>query len=132
MSTNNLFKFSERSEKNLNGVHPDLVKVVHLTLYLTHTDFIVIEGIRTAEKQKKMVNDGHSQTLNSRHLTGHAVDLVPLINGMTPWDNWSAFAELANTAKQAAQHLNIPIIWGGDWISLKDGPHFELSRQHYP
>jgi peptidoglycan L-alanyl-D-glutamate endopeptidase CwlK len=132
MSINNTFRFSERSERNLIGIHYDLVKVVRLALSITQTDFSVIEGLRTAERQKQMVSSGHSQTLNSRHLTGHAVDLAPLINGAIPWDNWTAFAELAKIVKQAAESLNIPIVWGGDWTSLKDGPHFELSRKFYP
>ncbi|WP_036768600.1 M15 family metallopeptidase [Photorhabdus australis] len=133
MSTNNTsYFFSKRSEQNLLGVHPDLVKVTRLALQLSHTDFCVIEGRRTAERQRQMFADGHSQTLNSRHLTGHAVDIAPLINGIIPWDNWQAFIELATTVKQAAQRLHIPIIWGGDWKSLKDGPHFELPRQYYP
>ncbi|WP_439291469.1 M15 family metallopeptidase [Lonepinella koalarum] len=119
------FKFSQRSEKHLTGVHPDLVKVVRLALTLAKQDFSVIEGVRTLERQKELVAKGASKTLNSRHLTGHAVDLVPYpVN----WDKWSEFKQLADTVKQAAKQLNVPIVWGGDWTSFKDGPHFELDR----
>lgn len=132
MSMHNGFKFSERSERNLEGLHPDLVRVVRLTLTLSQIDFSIIEGLRTPDRQKQMMQEGYSQTLNSRHLTGHAVDLAPLVDGEIPWLDWSAFAELAKTVKQAAKELNIPIIWGGDWTSLKDGPHFDLPRKYYP
>jgi uncharacterized protein YcbK (DUF882 family) len=77
MQTNN-FKFSQRSENNLKGVNPDLVKVIRRALEITPVDFIVIEGLRTQARQKEMVATGKSQTMNSRHLTGHAVDIIPV------------------------------------------------------
>ena len=38
---------SERSLKNLTGIHPDLVRVVHEAAELTEVDFLVIEGSGT-------------------------------------------------------------------------------------
>ncbi|WP_439242469.1 M15 family metallopeptidase [Lonepinella sp. BR2474] len=123
------FRFSKRSENNLKGVHEDLVRVVRRALTLTEQDFMVICGLRTFEEQKEMVAKGTSKTLNSRHLTGHAVDLVPY---PVDWNDWSKFAQIAKAMKQAAKDLKVQIVWGGDWKSFKDGPHFELDRKTYP
>ncbi|MCV5473136.1 M15 family metallopeptidase, partial [Escherichia coli] len=70
------FRFSCRSEKNLEGVRPQLVAVVRRALELTEVDFGITEGLRTKERQKQLVAEGKSQTMNSRHLTGDAVDVV--------------------------------------------------------
>lgn len=123
--------FSQRSERTLKGVHPDLVQVVRRALELSSVDFVVIEGLRSTIRQRELLELGATKTLNSRHLTGHAVDIVPLINGNVPWDDWSAFEQVSVAMKLAAKELNITLIWGGDWTSLRDGPHFELSREYY-
>ncbi|MCX2590148.1 M15 family metallopeptidase, partial [Proteus penneri] len=80
------FRLSRRSEENLRGVHPDLVKVVHRALEITDIDFMVIEGKRNEARQRQLVASGKSQTMNSRHLTGHAVDCAPLVNNQIPWN----------------------------------------------
>lgn len=120
-----------RSEKNLVGVHADLVKVVRRAVELSTVDFIVTEGLRTVERQKQLVDAGASQTMNSRHLTGHAVDLAAVVGTEVRWD-WPLYGKLATFMKQAATELKVPIVWGGDWKSFKDGPHFELDRKQYP
>lgn len=125
------FIFSQRSERNIQGVHPDLVKLVRSALILSEVDFCVIEGVRTIERQRQLKWEGHTQTLNSRHLTGHAVDLAPIIEKVIPWDRWEFFEMVAAVMKESAMKADIPIIWGGDWKSFKDGVHFELSREHY-
>lgn len=119
-----------RSEKNLNGVHPDLVKVVRRAAEITTVDFLVTEGLRTLERQKQLVEAGASQTMNSRHLTGHAVDLAAVIGTEVKWD-WPLYYKLADAMKAAAKELGVPLVWGGDWKSFKDGPHFELDRNTY-
>ena len=118
------------SKNNLKGVHPDLVKVVEKAITLTEIDFRVTEGLRSKTRQIELVNKGASKTLNSRHITGHAVDVVALIGGSVRWD-WPLYDKIAKAFKQAAQELNIPIVWGGDWKNFKDGPHFELDRNVY-
>ncbi|MGB1390511.1 MAG: M15 family metallopeptidase [Paracoccaceae bacterium] len=125
------FRFSTRSENRLKGLHPDLVKVVRRALELTEVDFSVIEGMRTLSRQKKLVASGASKTLNSRHLTGHAIDIAPYIDGTIRWD-WPPFYKLADAMKQAARELGVDLEWGGDWRSFKDGPHFQLSWARYP
>ena len=127
----NKFKLSRRSLERMQGVHPDLVKVVLLAIQLTEVDFGVTEGVRTIEKQREYFAKGASKTMKSRHLTGHAVDLAAYIGAEVRWD-WPLYHKLADAMKRAANSLNVPIVWGGDWKSFKDGPHFELDRKVYP
>ncbi|MEQ4655674.1 M15 family metallopeptidase [Providencia manganoxydans] len=125
------FKLSHRSESNLQGVNPDLVKVVRRALQLSEVDFGVTEGLRTLDRQKELVATGKSKTMNSRHLTGHAVDVVayPTLSGS--WD-WKWYEMIAKAFKTASQELGIDIEWGGDWKTFKDGPHFQLTHKAYP
>lgn len=125
------FKLSVKSEDRLKGVHPDLIKVVRRALELSAVDFAVLEGVRTTVRQAELVKAGASQTMKSRHLTGHAVDLGAIVGGQVRWD-WALYDKLAAAMKGAAKELGIPLTWGGDWTSLKDGPHFELDRLAYP
>jgi len=125
------FRIGAKSLKKLDGVHPDLVSVVAKAINLTTVDFAVLEGLRTLARQKELYSVGASKTLNSRHLTGHAVDLGVLIKGKIAWD-WPLYEIVADAMKQAALELKVPIVWGGDWTTFKDGPHFELARRRYP
>ncbi len=126
-----LFTLSARSLKRLEGVHPDLARVVHRAIELTSVDFVVTEGLRTKARQRELVAAGASQTMNSRHITGHAVDLAALVGGQVRWD-WPLYGKLAEAMKAAAAELKIPLEWGGDWKTLRDGPHFQLPRGKYP
>lgn len=125
------FKLSTRSLKALEGVHPDLVKVVLWAIKITDIDFVVVEGRRTPARQAELVKAGASKTLRSRHLTGHAVDIVPLLGGKVRWD-WPLYQRLALVIKKAAIDKSVPIEWGGDWLTFKDGPHWQLPRSEYP
>ena len=125
-----MFVLGSVSKNNLKGVHPDLVKVVERAISLTTVDFRVIEGLRSKQRQVELVNKGASKTLNSRHITGHAVDVAALVGGAIRWD-WPLYDKIAKAFKQASKELNIPIVWGGDWKTFKDGPHFELDRNVY-
>jgi peptidoglycan L-alanyl-D-glutamate endopeptidase CwlK len=82
-------------------------------------------------RQKQLLAQGATRTLNSRHLTGHAVDLAPMIGGTVSWD-WPTYYRLAKIVKAAAEHEDVPITWGGDWENFKDGPHWELPWKQYP
>jgi peptidoglycan L-alanyl-D-glutamate endopeptidase CwlK len=126
-----MFKLGERSLIRLQGVHPDLVKVVKNAIDISTVDFTVLEGRRSPERQKVLVEAGASQTLNSRHITGHAVDLGAWVDDQLDW-SWPLYARIAGAMKLAAKDLNIPIEWGGDWKTFKDGPHFQLPWKDYP
>ncbi len=127
------FQLSQRSLTRLIGVHPDLVAVVKMAIQRTAVDFTVVEGVRTLAQQREYFTKGASQTMASYHLPqadglGHAVDLAPLVGGAIPWNNWQAFADLASVVKACAAELGVPVEWGGDWKSFKDGPHFQIPR----
>ena len=119
-----------RSERNLIGVHGDLVTLIRAVDTSFPHEIIVTEGVRTFERQAQLYAAKASQTMNSRHLTGHAVDLAVKIGGQVVW-TWHIYAELGAFVKAKAKELGIPIQWGGDWARLKDGPHFELPRNAY-
>ncbi|ANY17222.1 M15 family metallopeptidase [Bordetella pseudohinzii] len=128
-----MFQFTERDQARLAGVHPDLAAIVAAAARRYEGKFIVVEGLRTPERQRELVAKGASQTRDSYHLRqadgyGHAVDLAPLVAGAIPWDNWPAFAGLAAVVKACAAELGVPVEWGGDWRTLKDGPHFQIPR----
>lgn len=125
------FTLGTRSKANLQGVHPDLVKVVQRAIQITSQDFTVIEGLRDIKRQEELFRRGATQTMNSRHLTGHAVDITPWVNGETSWD-WKYYPEVAKAMKQAAQELKVDLEWGGNWKNFKDGPHYQLTWRSYP
>lgn len=124
------YKLGLRSKLRLRGVHPDLVKVVDRAIQITSVDFTVLEGLRTKARQLELLRAGATRTMNSRHLTGHAVDLGVLVNGSVRWD-WPLYHELAVAVKRAAEEVNVNIEWGGDWRSFKDGPHWQLPWSEY-
>ena len=124
------YNLSKKSRDRLSGVHPDLVKVVERAIEITEIDFAVLEGVRSKTRQEQLVKAGASQTIRSRHLTGHAVDLGAYVAGSVRWD-WPLYHKLAVSVKQAAAELNVPIEWGGDW-KMKDGPHWQLPWKDYP
>lgn len=112
------FALSSRSLANLEGVQPALVAVVKRAIVLTKVDFAVIEGVRTAARQAELVAAGASQTMNSRHLTGHAVDLMAYIGDRASWE-LNLYDDIADAMKDAAVDLQVPLRWGGAW-SVQD------------
>lgn len=125
------FRLSCRSRARLVGVHPALIAVVEAAITCTAVDFMITEGLRSAERQAALVKAGASRTTRSRHLTGHAVDVGALVEGQLRWD-WPLYGRIAQAFKAAARDLKTPLIWGGDWKTLRDGTHFELDRKAFP
>jgi peptidoglycan L-alanyl-D-glutamate endopeptidase CwlK len=152
------FILGTRSLNELNGVNDALVRVVKRAIQITPIDFAVIDGLRTLEEQKRYVAAGASQTLNSRHLTGHAVDLAAFIGNKARWE-LDLMCKVAEAMRAAAHELQVPLRWGGHWdvllteetlpteelvqdyiqrriaAGLKpfvDAPHFELPRSLFP
>ena len=126
------FRFGKRSEGNLKGVHPDLVRVMRRAIRTTKIDFVVIEGLRTPERQFQLLASGASRTLKSRHLHGFAVDIAPIGHDKKISWSWNLYVPLAQSVKKAAADEGVMITWGGDWKSFKDGPHWELPHELYP
>lgn len=118
------FILGDRSTKNLVGVNADLVKIVKRALELSPVDFTVIEGLRTKERQAELMKQGFTRTLNSRHIIGEAVDIVPL---PVDWKNPKPFYLVAEAMKKAADELGVKITWGGDWKSFVDLPHYQIE-----
>lgn len=148
------YVLSARSLKRLEGVHPDMVKLVKRAIEITGQDFVVQEGLRALATQKEYMKRGVTRTMASKHLKqsdgyGHAVDLVPIIKGQPRWE-WPIIYPIAAAMRQASIELNIPIRWGGVWDrkieelsenmksevekycvrhpgpDFLDGPHYEL------
>lgn len=131
------FELTSRDLKRLEGVHPDLVKVIKRAAELSPIEFRVLEGLRTRERQAELVKQGASMTQRSRHITGHAVDIAPYLDTDGDGDkevswHWPHYNKLAPWVKEAAKQEGVRIAWGGDWTSWKDGPHWELDRIAYP
>lgn len=145
---NGKFVLGKRSLDNLKNVNADLVRVVKRAIEITEIDFTVIEGFRTEARQRELVRKGASKTMNSRHLTGHAVDIAPIVNGSISWD-FDHYYPLAEAMARAATELGVTIRWGGCWSVITgkkgtaqswvqayrkgggrflDGPHFEIPR----
>lgn len=150
------FMLGQRSRDELRGVHPRLVALVKDAIALSPVDFAVVDGLRTVEEQKALFNRGASKTMNSRHLRqestgfGHAVDLVPVLNGTPRWE-WPLIYPVAATMRTLARRHSLPIRWGGVWDArlndlagdidaevraycerhpgpdFIDGPHYELA-----
>lgn len=120
------FKLSQRSLDRMKGVDERLVNVVKRAIEISEVDFIVTEGLRTKERQAELMKAGATRTMNSKHIVGKAVDLAAVVDGQVRWD-WPLYSKLATAMKRAAEILNIKIEWGGDWVTFKDGPHFQLK-----
>ena len=123
------WQLSAKSIDRLKGVDKRLVMIVNRAIQISKYDFMVVEGLRTKETQAKYVKEGKSKTMNSYHLTGHAVDLAPLENGDIDWNNSKKqFNAVADAMMQAAKELGYTIEWGGNWKSFIDMPHFQIAR----
>ena len=122
-----MFKLSEKSLQRLTGVHPELQAVVKRAIEITPVDFLVVEGLRTKERQAYLLDAGKSRTMKSYHLTGHAVDIAPIVDGKVSWE-WKYFHILNEAMQQAAKELGVKLPWGGSWKTFPDGPHFQIDR----
>lgn len=134
-----MYKFSGLSLDRMDGVDPDLVACAHRALSYQVLDFAVVQGVRTQEYQNELYAQGRTKpgkivtwTKSSKHLIqpdgfGHALDLVPVINGRMDWNDISNFLLLGTLMFRAAMELNVRIAWGGHWKTTKDYPHFEKA-----
>lgn len=130
-------QLSARDQQRLQGVHPDIVRVITRAAEITDVPFAVVEGLRTRERQAQLLKQRKTTTMNSRHLTGHAVDIVPLADVDNDGDieiswRWHDYFRLAPVIKAVAVELGVPLEWGGDWRDFKDGPHWQLPWKNYP
>ena len=120
-----MYKLSEKSLSKLDGVNRDLVRVVKRAITISKVDFGISEGVRSAERQQELYDSLASKTLNSKHLTGDAIDLFAYVDGGVTWQ-WIYYEQIAIAMYTAAMKERVLITWGGSWDSLKDGPHFQI------
>ena len=121
-----MYKFGKRSIGNFDGIHSSLVGVCYRALSLSPHDFGITEGVRSVERQRQMVVGGKSQTMHSYPLTGKAVDFAVFVDGKITWE-FEYYVDVADAFKQAATEYGIEITWGGDWVTLRDGPHIQIE-----
>lgn len=119
-----MFQLGTKSKAELQGVHPDLVLVTETAITITNVDFSVFDGIRTPAEQQELLKRGSTTTTNSKHLKqsdgyGHAVDLVPVVNGRLVWE-WEPIYKIAHAVAAAAKKHNVKLIWGGVWDRTLD------------
>ena len=122
------------------GVNPTLLNVANDALKNNPGLFAVNPETaqrRTPEQQAEYKKKGWSQTDNSYHLAGNALDIVP-INPETkkPDPNFKAgYGKIAEAMNASAKKLGINNLgWGGKW-KTPDMPHWELtgtSRKYTP
>lgn len=151
-----MYRLSARSRARLQGVHPDLIRVAEAALARSRVDFAILEGLRTVARQRELVAKGASTTMNSRHITGHAVDVGAFVGPQLRWD-MGLYYQIAEAWRDASEALGVPIRWGGAWVRLTpdvvpevavmryvercraekrrplvDAVHFELPAAQYP
>ena len=124
------FIFSQRSKNNLSEVHEHLQALTHCALASSKVDFIVIDGLRTAEEHQENLRNGKSWTKRSRHQDGLAVDVAAYVDGKVTYDP-QPYHKISEAFYLCSKHMNIPLTWGGEW-RVKDLMHFELNRTAYP
>ena len=139
-----MYKLSKRSHQNLIGVHPDLDAVIERAIQITPIDFGVSEGVRTVERQKQLVAEGKSTTMNSKHIPvyfkpdyylpegkyGAAVDLFVLVDGKVTWEH-RHFRKAIQAVFTAAIELGVQIEAGALWRDFLDSPHIQLNMEYY-
>ena len=109
-----MYKLSKRSLDRLEGLDERLVSVVTSAIHRSKIDFGVICGMRTLEEQRALVEKGASQTMKSKHLDGHAVDLMAYIGSRGSWE-LNLYDEIADAMAEAAREVDVPIRWGAAW-----------------
>ncbi len=143
------FHLGKTSKRRLEGVDKDIVRVLELAITRTKVDFTVLEGLRTEARQRQLLEQKRTRTMNSRHITGDAVDVAPIVDGKIPWPQWkngkeSYDADMAiwENVKEAifsaADELDVVIQWGADWDmdgirvdkdpneTFLDAPHWQV------
>lgn len=118
---------SEKSISRMKGVDARLQAVIGAAAAICPLEFQVSEGLRSRERQLMLCMAGKSTTLNGQHCMGRAVDIVVIKDGAANW-NFDNYRKVADSVKKAAAQLAVEVEWGGDWKTLKDGPHFQLKR----
>ena len=127
------FNFGARSNTNLATVCPATQQLAHCAISETQIDFMVIEGFRPQSRQNALYAQGRTTagwkvtwTLNSRHTSGRAIDIVALRNGEIDWSS-APYAEVNKAFRVCSARLGIEYVWGGTFKG-RDWGHFETKQ----
>lgn len=124
------YVFSQRSAGNLAETHPDLQKLAACALPRSPSDFVIVDGLRSAAEHKENLAKGVSWIKRSRHQDGMAIDVAAYVNGKITYDH-EPYYGIAGAFYFCGEKLDIPIISGGEW-HVQDLMHIELDRRRYP
>tara|TARA_R100000081_G_C4733069_1_gene124487 strand:+ start:172 stop:552 length:381 start_codon:yes stop_codon:yes gene_type:complete len=103
-------RFGKRSKERLKGVDRRLVSVLNELIKIM--DVTIIEGLRSEQRQEKLLEQGSTKTKFSKHIEGKAVDLAPY---PIDWEDRDRFHYMGGMIRGIAKQLNVPVRWGGDW-----------------
>ena len=87
-------------------------------------DIEMTDGWRGEADQQKALAAGNSRASfgHSPHNFGVAFDCAPVINGKLEWpSDMTLWQEIGRVGKA------IGMVWGGDFHSITDYPHFEMK-----
>ena len=126
------YALSKTGQNKLEQAHLSLQEIVLELLH--YKDITITCTVRTKEEQEEAFRKGNSKARygQSAHNfnPSRAIDIVPYPIPMkgNQWDNnskeWDDVAELFLTI---AKDKGIDITWGGNFKSIVDKPHFELT-----
>ena len=107
-----MYKFGKRSRDRLRGVDVRIINILNELIKIM--DVTVIEGLRSADRQKELLAKGATKVKYSKHMDGKAVDIAPY---HIDWKDRDRFHYMGGMIRGIAKQLNVPIRWGGDWYS---------------
>lgn len=119
------FTLTDADRGNLVGVDARLVQLAERLAEISPIPFKITEGVRTLARQQQLYAEKKTKTLKSKHLTGMAIDIVPIVQGRVSWQ-WKHYTPLIKTAKQVARDMGLRVKFGYDWGW--DAPHLELHE----
>ena len=102
--------FGKKSKERLKGVDNKLIKVLNELIKIM--DVTIIEGVRSSERQEKLLKQGATKVKYSKHMEGKAVDLAPY---PIDWDDLERFYYMGGMIRGIGKELGINVRWGGDW-----------------
>lgn len=128
-------QLTKTSQERLKTVDVKLSSIILAAIEQFNMNVQIAEGARSLEQQKENVKKGVSQTLKSKHidtdlsdgLNVKAVDVAIIKSNGKYSGDLKDYKNFADVVKKIAKEKNVKIVWGGDWKSLVDGPHFELA-----
>ena len=121
-------RLSKRSIDRLSTCNQKLIALFATAIEETPIDFTVLEGFRDADRQNYLYDNGKSLARfpqsKHNHYPSRACDVAPV---PIDWEDIDRFIQLSEHIKNVAMKLNIDIVWGGDWQTFRDYPHYELK-----